>query len=73
MGRHRSSVKINSVALMKFLKEQGYTKAKLARSIGYSRECISRSINAGKMDYCLLNLIGWHFLIDADQFKENEQ
>lgn len=69
MARHCTTVKFNSDALMEFLKERGYTKSKLARSIGYTRAYISMVFSNGRITQHLLDIIGEHFDIDANQFK----
>lgn len=57
MGRKENSVPVNSERIESRRKEKGYSKASLAREIGYSREAVTRSINNGYMDIGMLEHI----------------
>ena len=70
MGRHVSSVNINSDLLNECLKDKCLSKTELARRIGYSREAVTKSINRGVMDVVMLDLIAWHLGKDDNYFRE---
>lgn len=57
MGRKNSSVPIDTERIEKLLKEKKLTKSALAKTIGYSREAISKAINQGFMEMGMLEKI----------------
>ena len=48
MGRHRTKIAIDSEEMMNALRFRGYTKASMAKSIGYARESVTKAINASR-------------------------
>lgn len=67
-----TSVEIESEMLMKTINGLGLTKAELARLIGYTREQVTRSINAGRMSEHMLRAIGLVLGIDATVYIKGE-
>ena len=57
MGRKGSSVTIDSAIIRRELDEHNYSKASIAKKIGYSREAVTKSINKGIMDIGMLEKI----------------
>ena len=73
MGKKDTSVPIDSGRIREQIRKKGYNIASLAREINYSRETLTKAINAGKMDFHLLDVISKKLNVTPDYLRGIDQ